>query len=144
MSQEHTVTSLSSETDHPPVHLERDNRPITTSNIIGWSALRGYHHISGCSVCDTLALHLPEAETLLSGSIVAIFQRDNYEFSIRHLATQSLQQEVDRLYRVVHVLQEELQYHYLKDPSVVTFTNGNDTSGTNGIAHEVGDDPSIQ
>ncbi len=93
----------------------------------------------GCSICDTLALHLPETESLLSGSVVAIFQRDNYEFSITDPATQILQRQVDRLCRVVHVMQQELAEYRMEDHSVGALTNGNGVGGNNGMAYEVGD-----
>jgi hypothetical protein len=144
MSPGLTVPSLSTDTDRSPAHPDGDNSPESASDIIGWSTRRGYHHLFDCSICDSLPLHIPETRALVTGYDVAIVQRDNHEVLLRDLARQNLQLEVERLWEVVHGLQDELAYYFVEDEIGDDWTDGNSVGGTNGVAHEVGDDPSVQ
>ncbi len=77
----------------------------------------------GCPVCDTSALHLLEYEANLDQSVLAKFQRDNYEFSIRDLPTQDLEREVEVLCIVVRELHEELADHDLNHRTIGVWEN---------------------
>ncbi len=58
-----------------------------------------------------------EYEGHLNQSVLAKFQRDHYEFSIRDLPTQDLEREVEVLCTVVRGLQEELADYDLNSRS---------------------------
>ncbi len=139
-----TVRSFPSDTDRSPVHLEDNIIREMTNDTICWSPIRGYYHLSGCTICDSLAVHLPESRSLINNSIVATFQRNNYELSITNMATQDLQEEVERLCGVVHGLKEELAEYWQADASVEASTNGYEVSVTVGMEHDLSSDSSEQ
>ncbi len=132
-----TIRSSPSDTDRSPVRLEANANCEMTNDIIFWSPLRGYYHLHGCIICDALAVHLPENESLLNNSVVATFQRNNYELSLTDKATQDLQEEVERLCGVVIGLQEELADYWQADASADASTNGYEVSVTDEIKQDV-------
>lgn len=139
-----TVPSMPSDTDHYPVPVEASTHCEMTNDTICWSPLRGYHHLFGCIICDTLAAHLPENQSLLHNSVVATFQRENYEFSIGNAATQDLQEELEKLSGIVQGLQAELADYHMEDYNVGPRTNVNEAIRTNRTLYEVGSDQTEQ